>query len=142
MNFWDSSAVAPLLVRQAHSDEVVRLYRSRPALAVWWGCRVECESAIARLIRRGELTPHHGDDARQALARLANEWMEVKPSEEVRSLAIRLLRVHDLRTADALQLAAALVVLPRGEGGFVCLDRKLQHSARLEGFRPPPAMTP
>jgi hypothetical protein len=50
--------------------------------------------------------------------------------------AKRLLRVHDLRTADALQLAAAVFVAearpPTLE--FVSLDDRLLAAARREGF--------
>jgi len=50
--------------------------------------------------------------SRQAFARLdymRSRWNEVQPTEEVRERAERLLRIHKLRAADALQLAAALV---------------------------------
>ena len=46
--------------------------------------------------------------------------------ERVKSFACRLLRVHALRSADALQLAAAL-------------DRRLGEAAEREGFEVPPA---
>jgi predicted nucleic acid-binding protein len=39
----------------------------------------------------------------------ATASMEALPSEEVRERAARLLRVHSLKAADALPLAAALV---------------------------------
>jgi hypothetical protein len=54
----------------------------------------------------------------------------------VRERAERLLRVHPLRAADALQLAAALLVFgdkPRGRS-FVTLDDALLQAARREGF--------
>jgi hypothetical protein len=47
------------------------------------------------------------------------------------------LLVHDLRAADALQLAAAIEAAegrPRGLG-FVTLDLRLADAARREGFR-------
>ena len=53
----------------------------------------------------------------------------------VRTIARRLLRVHPLRSADALQLAAA-VVCAEGECGmlpFVCLDARLIDAARRRG---------
>jgi uncharacterized protein len=46
----------------------------------------------------------------RALARLralADAWDVVQPAEGVREAAARFLRVHPLRAADALQLAAA-----------------------------------
>jgi predicted nucleic acid-binding protein len=55
-----------------------------------------------------------------------------EPSQEVRDQARRVLRVHPLRAADALQLAAALVWKGRH---FVCFDQRLREAAQREGFR-------
>jgi predicted nucleic acid-binding protein len=58
------------------------------------------------------------------------------PSENVRTLALRFLRIHPLRAADALQLAAAAIVA-EGQSNvmpFVSNDRRLLEAARLEGF--------
>jgi hypothetical protein len=60
----------------------------------------------------------------------------VPPTDEVRRRAARLVAVHPLRAADALQLAAALLWCeeqPHNEG-FVCLDDRLRDAARNEGF--------
>ena len=61
---------------------------------------------------------------------------EVEPGEELRESAKRLLRVHDLRTADALQLAAAVYVAEARPSTleFVSLDDRLLAAARREGF--------
>ncbi len=66
---------------------------------------------------------------------LTGVWTEVLPSDEVRARARRLLRVHALRAADALQLAAALVWAGSPAGhGFVTYHERLGLAARLEGF--------
>lgn len=65
----------------------------------------------------------------------------VAPTAPLRDRAGRLLAAHPLRTADALQLAAALAWcddVPRGES-FVCLDERLREAARREGFAVLPA---
>jgi predicted nucleic acid-binding protein len=62
--------------------------------------------------------------------------MRFKPTEEVRERAERLLRIHRLRAADALQLAAALVWCedrPRGRA-LIGDDGNLSEAARGEGF--------
>jgi predicted nucleic acid-binding protein len=70
------------------------------------------------------------------LATLRAGWLEILPSHEVRGEAMRLLRVHPLRAADALQLAAALLWKgAAGEGRFVTFDERLGLAARLEGMR-------
>ena len=46
------------------------------------------------------------------------------------------LSIHPLRTADALQLAAALIWAQESPQGleFVCLDQNLREAAPREGF--------
>jgi uncharacterized protein len=67
---------------------------------------------------------------------LASGWHEVDPNDEIRETAARLLRVHLLRAADALQLAAAFVAAERRPSSleFVTLDDHLGDAARKEGF--------
>ncbi|HET7293615.1 MAG TPA: PIN domain-containing protein [Vicinamibacteria bacterium] len=136
MRFWDSSALVPLVVRQRASSPMRSLYRSDSGVIAWWGARVECESAIARLAREGHLRRRAAAAARGRLDRFADTWQEVQPVESVREWARRLLRVHDLRAADALQLAAAMAA---AEGRpptlpFACLDERLSAAAEREGF--------
>jgi len=58
------------------------------------------------------------------------------PSDAVRRTAERLLRVHPLRAADSMQLAAALIAAEHNPSDLdiVCLDKKLSDAARREGF--------
>lgn len=135
MRFWDSSSLVPLCVDQPQSGTVRALLNGDPAMAVWWGSRVECWSAFARLRRDGVFVIEREDEARQLLSVLQESWFEVLPSEEVRAQAGRLLRVHPMRAADALQLAAALAW--RGDspsGEIVAYDQRLRDAARLENF--------
>ena len=62
--------------------------------------------------------------------------MRIRPSERVRQRALRLLRVHPLRAADALQLAAALVAASEEPADLelVSSDARLSAAARQEGF--------
>lgn len=136
MKFWDSSAVVPLLVPEAASRVLQRLYQRDPVMFAWWATEIECTSAIARRQRLGQL---HDDVVTEAFVRLSAlraGWHEVEASEEVRESAKRLLRVHDLRTADALQLAAAFFVAEARPSTveFVSLDDRLVAAARREGF--------
>ena len=137
MTFWDASGLVPLLLRQKASAALRLFYRKHPDVVVWWGTAVESESAIARLERNGELTRDESEGARRRLLELEAGWTEVEPSEAVKSAARRLLRVHDLRAADALQLAAALVFADGAPSSVpvVCLDARLSAAARREGFR-------
>jgi len=60
-----------------------------------------------------------------------------RPIVPIRQAAIRLLRVHGLRGADALQLGAALAVAEDQPASLqvVTLDDRLAQTAEREGFR-------
>ena len=136
MRFWDSSAIVPLVVNDAATPGVSALFRQDPGQIVWCLTEVEVHSALARRDRDGGLEKENGTIARKSLVELARSWEEVVVLDAVRSRAIRLLRAHPLRAADALQLAAALVVSEERPEGlpFVSLDDRLSDAARKEGF--------
>ena len=106
-------------------------------MIVWWGTPVESTSAIARREREGSLSVTEATAALERLRALSLAWQEVLPTEPVRSVAQRLLRVHPLRAADALQLAAAVIAAEREPSSleFVSLDERLNAAAQREGFR-------
>jgi predicted nucleic acid-binding protein len=136
MRFWDSSALAPLIVAEESSAAMRALAEDGRRLVVWWAAPVECASAVTRRERDGDLDAVDASDALTTLDDLAEEWSEVPPTRRLRSDARRLVRIHDLRAADALQLAAARAaneqwpqILP-----IVTLDDRLAAAARREGF--------
>ena len=137
MNFWDSSALLPLLVEEPTSKRVLAFYQEQPEIVAAWSATVECISALARLEREGHLEYKAITQATRQLQELQEAWHEVQPIESVRQLACRLLRVHPLRAADSVQLASALIAAGchAGEWGFVCLDARLCEAAEREGFR-------
>lgn len=135
MRFWDSSAVVPLLVSQSATQRIAELYRADVSIIAWWATRVECDSAIARLERQGELTTEAASAAMRRLDLLSRSWHEIQPLDVLRETARRLLRVYNLRAADALQLAAAIHAAQRSSTlEFVCLDGRLRLAAQKEGF--------
>ena len=89
-----------------------------------------------RLEREKKLMTAEFAAAAADLAELAADWHEVAPTREIRDIAKRLLRVHALRAADALQLAAALAMAENNPSslGFVCTDDRLRDAAARQGF--------
>lgn len=136
MKFWDSSALVPLLAAEPRTRAIQMLYARDPEAVVWWGTPVECASAIARLERDGSLSAPDAAEAFSRLDALAPSWMQIDPSDEIRESARRFLRVHPLRAADALQLAAALTAAERRPPTlpFITLDDRLREAAGKEGF--------
>lgn len=136
MKFWDASAIVPLLMTELTTSTLQALAAKDPAMLVWWATEVECVSAIARLERDGAIDDSAVTQALDRLKQLAGGWHEVDPSDTVREAAGRFLRVHPLRSADALQLAAAFIAAERRPSSLevVTLDDRLAAAARKEGF--------
>jgi len=136
VRFWDASAVVPLLMEERWTAELRELLSRDRAITVWWGTRVEGASAIRRRERVGEADATAVGEALALLDGIGAAWAEIQPSEQIQVSAERLLAVHPLRAADALQLAAATAWrrdLTRAEE-LVCLDERLRDAAAREGF--------
>jgi predicted nucleic acid-binding protein len=136
MRFWDASAIVPLLMTETSTKTLQGLAAADPAILVWWATEVECASAIARLERDGALETPAVIEAFDRLKRLAGGWHEVDATDAVREAAVRFLRVHPLRAAGALQLAAAFVAAERRPSSLevITLDERVAAAARREGF--------
>jgi predicted nucleic acid-binding protein len=134
--FWDSSAIVPLLVAEAQSDAMTRILAGDTEPVIWWATPLECQSAVQRRHRVEPFKPAHLTAYTDRLRQFVHHADTVAPTDDVRRRAARLLAVHPLRAADALQLAAALVWAeeqPHGEM-FVSLDQRLREAAGREGF--------
>ena len=134
--FWDASGLVPLCCFQSQTAEATKTARIYARQVTWWATPVEVASSFSRLRREANLTHEGKQQALNRLAYLRSRWTEVQPTNEVRETAERLLNVHKLRAADALQLAAALVWCshqPRGRH-FIGADGDLANAAEAEGF--------
>ncbi len=136
MKFWDSSAIVPLVTDEPGREPLLSLLEQDPVMAIWWATPVEVTSAVARREREGMLDLRAATQVLQKLRTLDGAWHQVLPGDALRGTAQRLLRVHPLRAADSLQLAAALTVADGDPGAleFVSLDQRLADAARKEGL--------
>ncbi len=133
--FWDASALVPLCV-PADNPQHSRKLLHQHAPVVWWASSIEVQSALARLKRDLLLLDRQYSAALQRLSVLRKGWREIQPTNRVRDIAGNRIELHDLRAADALQLAAALVWCnerPKNRP-FLCGDVRLREAARREGF--------
>ncbi len=132
MRFWDSSALLPLIVEEERSRSCRDLFRADPEVFAWTFAPLEVLGGCCRKRREGTLDEAGLAAARRRLERAARRWRRVADSPPVREAAERALLTHDVKTADALQLAAALVWSegkPRGRQ-FVGADDRLLAAAR------------
>jgi uncharacterized protein len=133
--FWDASALVPLCVGQSATTRAIALYKTYDTV-VWWATPVEIASALARLLRMRQLDSREWAKASKLAQSLAGSWSVIQPSDALRTTAIQLVGRYALRTADSLQLAAALEwceYAPQGRV-FLAADQKLRDAALLGGF--------
>jgi len=124
-------------VREPASEKVEPLLQRDPEMAFWWGAPLEWWEALLAAQRRQTISAADLQRAREVLDHLRARGFEVQPTEDLRARALRLLAVHPLKAADALELAAALIwCRERTQGaGFVSLHPPLRLAAAMEGFR-------
>lgn len=136
MRYWDTSVLVPLLVEEPESPRVRDLLKEDPLIVTWWATPVEIFSALCRYRREDGLPDDAFATVRVRFTELLTALDLVAPNTALRNKAIQLLTAHPLRSADALQLAAALRWC-RGEADgmtFVAFDGRLRKAAAREGF--------
>ncbi|HUP71281.1 MAG TPA: type II toxin-antitoxin system VapC family toxin [Acidimicrobiales bacterium] len=128
--------MVPLLVEETTTKMIAGILDADPVMLVWWATETECASAVCRLERDKALSGRQATTALSRLHDLKAGWHEVQAVEPVRRTAQRLLRTHQLRAADSLQLAAALVAAEGDPGSLemVTLDDRLGEAAEREGL--------
>ena len=136
MRFWDSSALVPLIVYEKDSAFCAEAYRTDREILIWTLTKVEVFSALCRRVRDKTLDEKIFEAARIRMNDLFENIYEVAAVDRVKERAMRLLRIHPLRAADALQLAAVLVATKEKVDRLpvMCLDDRLSETAKLEGF--------
>jgi predicted nucleic acid-binding protein len=136
VKFWDTSALVPLIVEEPATAAMQRVMADDPEAVVWTLTSVELLSTLGRL---GRVSPELCDllpSVRADVMRLFQGCAAVTQMDDVRRRAERLVGVHPLTAADALQLGAALVASGDRPDTLelVTLDTVLARAARLEGF--------
>lgn len=136
MRFWDTSAIVPLLLDETSSTTARGSFARDSEMVVWWATSVECTAAIARAERDQRIDPLRTPDALAGLRLLHSGWLQIDATARLREVAERLTRIHPLRAADALQLAAATVAAEGQPASlpFVTLDDRMAVAADREGF--------
>ena len=138
MRFWDSSALCPCWSRKLPRQCVQLEFERDPAARCLVGApQLECVSALAAPRTRWQPVGAVAG-RRTGSARCRSRWLGAKSSRSSGSDRSRraCLRVHPLRAADALQLAAAIVAAEDQPADlpFVTLDDRLALAAEREGF--------
>jgi predicted nucleic acid-binding protein len=135
MRFWDSSALIPLMLDEPESDRMRQLLAEDGVIVTASITPIEIASVLWRRRHAGKLPVDAHHEADTTFAELSSRWNEVTYSAAVVQAALDVVTRHPLRTLDAMQLAAAIVMsVTPANLPFVTLDKNLAAAARAEGF--------
>ncbi|MFZ0704898.1 MAG: type II toxin-antitoxin system VapC family toxin [Candidatus Korobacteraceae bacterium] len=136
--FWDSSALVPLCLREPLTNRALALHKQYQPV-VWWGTSLEIAAALARLLRIRQVDVAAWTQAKLLAKKLSDDWTVIQPSENLRTQAEQILENYDLRAADSLQFAAALIWCEGSpqQNPFITADRRLRDAAQICGFQLP-----
>jgi predicted nucleic acid-binding protein len=136
VRFWDASAIVPFLVSEKETSQCVKALHSDREAMVWTMSKVEVFSALCRRLREGSLREVVFASAKERMNEFFDMAFEIISVPKVKDRALRLLQVHPLRAADAMQLASVLVATQEDPSKMpiMSFDNRLIQAARLEGF--------
>ena len=108
----------------------------RPEIVTWTLTPIELTSALSRLVREGSVDAQDVAKLESRIERRLQRALLITSVEEVKPVARRVLHVHALRAADALQLGAALLRVNHRpmRRVFHTFDARLAEAAYKEGF--------
>ena len=145
MNYWDSSALLKLYIREADSPHFLGLVSACvSALVTSDFARVEIYSALSRKELAGELAPGAADEIMDRFRQdvKIGRILTIPAGLDVYEEALRLTRIaHQsnspimVRSADAIHVASAVV---SGAQSVVTTDIRLRNVASLAGLAPLP----
>lgn len=137
--FLDSTAFVKLFVQEAGTDAIIRLMEAtednRKLISA--GTPLEVYAALKRRERTGGIAPADAEAARNILRVEAARMVQQPLNPAVLEAARQVLDRHELRSAEALQLGAAVVAREMFQGMevvFVSADQRLLEAARNERF--------
>jgi predicted nucleic acid-binding protein len=137
--FLDSTAFVKLFVQEPGTDGLIRLMEAtednRKLISA--GTPLEVYAALKRRERDGGIAPADGEAARAILRAEAARMVQQPLNPAVLEAARQVLDRHELRSAEALQLGAAIVAREMFQGMevvFLSADSRLLRAAVQEHF--------
>ena len=139
--YLDTSALIKRYIRETGSTDARGWIQSADGIGTSEITKVEMASAIARLIRAGQVSEH---DGQLSWKDFENDWSFINVllvSTEVVERAVSLTRRHRLRAYDAVHLAAALIWQEAlaEPVTLATFDHELWQAARQDGMHVYPA---
>lgn len=138
--FFDTSALIKLYHQEPGTEWVEESFgQMENVIHISELAIVELYSALARKVRTGEITPHAQMEAlrnfeEDCTQRFIIELLGSSVVQKAKELLQKYGNTKALRSLDALQLGAYLIIRAKEEIVFVCADARLLDIGRLEGF--------
>lgn len=136
--YFDSSAIVKLVRRERRFEEVAETWTGADTAFASRLATVEVHTALGASNRTSELSAAHLAALLARASRLRQDLTVVELAEPIELLAQLLGPRHQLKGADAVHLASALV-LDDASLVFATWDRRLHRAASAEGLAVAPA---
>jgi predicted nucleic acid-binding protein len=123
-------------VLEDQSQYCINAFKADNEIMAWTMSKVEVFSALCRRFREDSLNEKTFELAKTRMNDLFDIVFEIVAISKVKDRALRLLQVHTLRAADAMQLASVLVATQEETSKLpiMCFDDRLKQAAKREGF--------
>ncbi len=141
VNYWDTSAIVALILKEDASQILMDLYEDHSPIYTWTLSSIEVYSAIHRRSKMAKVTAGELQSwlKRWEIIQACINYIEAIPL--VKKISENVLRVHELKAADSLQLAAAIFLRNPSalmhtdkKSFFLTTDKQLAKAAFKEGF--------
>ena len=137
ISFWDTSALIPCFLTEKSTPTVREWLESDGETAVFisWISLFELETVLKRKLNQRHLTREEYQSVQERWTEFQKTLNILPVDERVSRLGLRLQKIYGLWTCDSIQIGSAtLLQLEHSKVQFVCLDQKLNHAAKQEGF--------
>ncbi len=132
--YFDTSALIKRYILEKGSETVDHLFELAETIYVSTITKIECTSAITRLLSENKLTLEDYEELKSEVFYDFNFFISIHLDPEIERIAIGLIETHKLRTLDSIQLACSLSVKNQITA-IVLSDSKLESVARQEGIQ-------
>ncbi len=132
--YLDTSALVKRYFREAHTDDVISMWKSAKQIVTSSVAYAETMSSIYRKKREADL-----EDTliRKVVKSFHRDWLgfvRVEVNDDLNEYVPRLVERYPLRGFDAIHLASAMVIRETLPHNFIfaCFDKRLLSAARAE----------
>ena len=129
--FFDTSALIKRYIQEKETEAVRRIFAESTEIYVSDITELETTSSFRRLLTEGKITPEQFESLLYESEEDFNDFITIPFSLEIAKMAKELIKKHQLKTLDSIQLASYLSIDFKNIT-IVVYDEKLFNSALKE----------